>query len=167
MIRSFWTVCAFVALLTACDRQEPMKPTQPTAASDEKAFTATTGAFHETLRQNDVTGFMSYIDDNAIVAPPGEQPVRGKHAVEQWYKDFLRRYRTSSLELTGKEVFVGDRWAAEFGSFTWGLTPADRSAPIVDHGTYMQVWRRQPDGTWRFAREVWNSSPAASIKTNS
>ena len=60
----------------------------------------------------------------------------------------------------GKEVFVGDQWATEFGRFDWGLAPPDGSAVVRDHGTYMQVWRRQPDGAWRFAREVWNSSPA-------
>ena len=160
MARSLWMVFACATLLAGCERQDPTRPTAARAASDEKAFAATTGAFHETLRNNDVTGFMSYIDDKAIIAPPGEQPVSGKKAVQQWYKNFLRMYRTSSLDLVGKEVFVGDRWATEFGRFDWGLAPADGSAVVRDHGTYMQVWRRQPDGTWCFAREVWNSSPA-------
>jgi len=161
MARSLWMVFACATLLAGCERQDPIRRTPATAASDEKAFAATTGAFHETLRNNNVTGFMSYIDDKAIIAPPGDQPVSGKKAVQQWYKDFLRKYRTSSLDLTGKEVFVGERWATEFGRFDWGLAPLDGSAMVLDHGTYMQVWRRQPDGTWRFAREVWNSSPAA------
>lgn len=163
MARSLWAVVACAALLAGCERQEPIRRTPATAASDEKAFAATTGAFHETLRKNDVSGFMSYIDDKAIIAPPGDQTVIGKRAVEQWYKDFLRKYRTSSLNLTGKEVFVGDRWATEFGRFDWGLAPVDGSALVLDHGTYIQVWRRQPDGRWRFAREVWNSSPAARV----
>jgi ketosteroid isomerase-like protein len=147
--------------MAGCQRHEATQQTPATAASDEKAFAATTEAFHGTLRHNDVTGFMSYIDDKAIVAPPGEQPVSGKKAVDQWYKDFLGKYRTSSLDLTGREVFVGDRWATEFGHFIWRLAPVDGSAAVLDHGTYMQVWTRQSDGTWRFTREVWNSSPAA------
>ena len=161
MARSLWMVFACATLLTGCERQDPIRRTPATEASDEKAFAATTGAFHETLRKNDVTGFMSYIDDNAVIAPPGDQPVSGKNAVQQWYKGFLRKYRTSSLNLIGKEVFVGDRWATEFGRCDWGLAPVDGSGVVLDHGTYMQVWRRQPDGTWRFAREVWNSSPTA------
>lgn len=160
MARCLWMVFACAALLAGCDRQET-RHTPATSASDEKAFVATTGAFHESLRTNNVARFMSYIDDAAIIAPPGEPHVSGKKAVEQWYKGFLTKYRTSVLVLSDKEVFVGDRWATEFGRFDWGLVPVDGSAAVLDHGTYMQVWKRQADGTWRFAREVWNSSPPA------
>lgn len=161
MARCLWMVFACATLLAGCERQEPIRRTPATAASAEKAFAATTGAFHESLRNNNVARFMSYIDDTAIIAPPGEPHVSGKKAVEQWYKGFLRKYRTSALVLSDKEDFVGDRWATEFGRFDWGLVAVDGSAAVLDHGTYMQVWKRQPDGTWRFAREVWNSSPAA------
>lgn len=161
MARFAWMVVACATLMAGCGPQEPTRRATATVASDEKAFAATTGAFHETLRNNNVPAFISHIDDDAIIAPPGDQPVSGKKAVEQWYKDFLTKYRTSSLNLTSKEVFVGETWATEFGRFDWGLQPVDGSPVLLDHGSYMQVWRRQPDGTWRFAREVWNSSPAA------
>jgi ketosteroid isomerase-like protein len=127
-------------------------------------FAATTGAFHETLRDNDLTGFLSYVDQSAVIAPPGEPPVRGKDAVAKWYRDFLANYRTSSLELSEKENFVGGDWAVEFGHFSWTLRPTNGSAAVLDHGTYMQVWKRQADGSWRFAREVWNSSPEVATK---
>jgi len=29
---------------------------------------------------------------------------------------------------------------------------------MLDRGNYMQVWKSQPDGQWRFGREIWNSS---------
>ena len=161
MARFVWMVVACATLTAGCGRQEPTRRVAATVASGETAFAATTGAFHDTLRNNNVTAFMSYIEDDAIIAPPADQPVSGKEAVEQWYKVFLTKYRTSSLNLTGKEVFVGEHWAAEFGHFDWSLQPVDGSPVVLDHGTYMQVWRLKPDGTWRFAREVWNSSPAA------
>lgn len=105
---------------------------------------------------------MSYVADDVVLMPPGEALVRGKEGVRAWYSAFLTQYRTSSLTLADREVFVADDWAVELGTFEWGLTPTAGGLPVVDRGNYMQVWKPLPDGQWRFAREVWNSSvPAA------
>jgi hypothetical protein len=34
--------------------------------------------------------------------------------------------------------------------------------PMLDHGNHMQLWKRQPDGNWCFAREIWTSAIPAS-----
>jgi hypothetical protein len=49
----------------------------------------------------------------------------------------------------------------ELGTYEWGLTPAAWGGVALDHGSYMQVWKMEPDGHWRFAREIWNSSAPA------
>jgi hypothetical protein len=48
-------------------------------------------------------------------------------------------------------------------AYEWALQPAAGGSAVVDRGSYMQVWKEQGDKTWRFAREVYNSSvpPAA------
>jgi ketosteroid isomerase-like protein len=124
---------------------------------------ASTAAFHQALRTNDVETFMSYVADDVVLMPPGEAPVRGKAEVRRWYETFLSQYRTSSLLLTDKEVFVGGDWAAERGAYEWGLTPTAGGAPVVDRGSYLQIWARQPQGEWRFAREIYNSSVPAPL----
>lgn len=75
-----------------------------------------------------------------------------------WYAGFLAQFRTSSLVLTDREVFLGEGWAVETGTFEWGLEPAAGGAPVIDRGSYMQIWKPQPGGRWTFAREIWNSS---------
>lgn len=132
------------------------------ATSKRSAFETTTAAFHQALRTNDSVAFLSYVSDDVLMMPPGEAAVRGKNALRDWYRGFLSQYSTSSLNLSDREVFVGDEFAVELGSYEWGLTPAAGGAPVVDRGNYMQVWKPQSDGQWRFAREIWNSSvPAA------
>ena len=121
-------------------------------------FEAATAAFHEALRTNDAQALFAYVADDVLLMPPGEGAVRGKNAMREWYAAFLAQYRTSSLKLSSREVFVGDRWAVELGSYEWGLSPVAGGDDMVDHGNYMQLWRSQPDGEWRFEREIWNSS---------
>jgi ketosteroid isomerase-like protein len=133
----------------------------PDSVSTRAAVESATTAFHQALRTNDTATFLSYVADDVRMMPPGEAPVVGKAAVRAWYAAFLTQYRTSSLTLGDREVFVGTRWATELGKYEWGLTPAGGGATVVDRGHYMQVWSRQPNGQWRFAREIWNSAVPA------
>ena len=148
-----------LAALVGCDG--PKAPPGATTAEVEKA----TSAFHEALRTNDSATFLSFVADEVVMMPPGEAPVRGKEALRAWYTAFLSRYRTVSLTLGHREVLVGEAFAVELGSFEWGLAPAGGGNPVVDRGNYMQVWKRQSDGQWRFAREIWNSSAPAEAAT--
>lgn len=147
-----------VSLLAACEAPRPSPETEGAGSTTKAAVEAATSAFHHALRTNDIETFMSYLAEDVVLMPPGEAPVRGKHAVGTWYLGFLSQFRTSSLTLADQEIFLGDGWAVELGTYEWGLTPSGGGAPIVDRGNYMQVWKRQGDGEWRFAREVYNSS---------
>jgi ketosteroid isomerase-like protein len=121
-------------------------------------FETATAAFHEALRTNDAQALFAYVADDVLLMPPGEGAVRGKSAMRDWYGTFLSQYTTSSLTLSNREVFVGDQWAVELGSYEWGLTPAVGGDVVLDRGNYMQLWKSWPDGHWRFEREIWNSS---------
>lgn len=122
---------------------------------------ASTIALHEALRKNDLQAFMSYVAEDVFFMPPGEPPVRGDKALRTWMTGFLGQYRTTSLTLADREVLVGNGWAVELGTFEWTLEPIAGGSPVVDRGNYMQVWKEQGDKTWRFAREIYNSSVAA------
>jgi len=121
-------------------------------------FETATTEFHEALRRNDAESLFAYVADDVILMPPGEAAVRGKKAMRDWYSGFLTQYRTSSLILSDRELFVSDEWTVELGTFEWGLAPTAGGDSVLDRGNYMQVWRSQADGEWRFEREIWNSA---------
>lgn len=96
--------------------------------------------------------------DDVVLMPPNEPVLKGKPAVRTWYDQFLTQLHTSSLTISNREVLLGDGFATEIANFEWGLTPVAGGPPVVDAGSYMQVWRRDPNGRWLFGREIWNSS---------
>jgi len=152
-------VARCLAALTGC--AEPPPEAGSADAARRTAVEAAVDTFHQALRTND-TALFAYVADDVVMMPPGEPVLRGKAAMREWYKGFLSVFTTSSLTFADREVLVGDDWAVELGSYEWGLTPAAGGAPVIDRGNYMQVCRSRPDGQWRFAREIWNSSvPAA------
>ncbi|HEX6250658.1 MAG TPA: nuclear transport factor 2 family protein [Gemmatimonadaceae bacterium] len=129
-------------------------------------FEAATKAFHQALRHDDADALFAYVADDVLLMPPGESAVRGKASMREWYTAFLSVYRTSSLTLSNPEVFVTEEWAIELGTYEWGLTPVAGGEALLDHGNYMQLWKRQSGGEWRFAREIWNSSVSAGFESS-
>lgn len=138
-------------------------PAAKVAPSEKAKVEAATKDFHDALRANELERFMHYVADDVVFMPPGEAPSRGKEAVRAWMVAFLGQYRTTTLTLADREVFVGDGFAVELGTYDWGLAPTAGGAATVDRGNYMQVWTKDASGQWRFAREIYNSSvpPAA------
>ncbi len=147
-----------LAAAVGCGHVRVVTEAPPSEASQRAAFEAATAAFHEALRTNALETFVSFVADDVFFMPPGEPPIRGKISVRNWMTGFLSQYRTTALALANREVIVAGGWAIELGTYEWGLVPIAGGDPIVDRGNYMQVWKEQPDGSWRFAREIYNSS---------
>lgn len=147
-----------VLVLGGCNAAPPPAAATPAVTGTRAVVETATTAFHQALRTNDVDTFMSYVADDVVFMPPGEPAVHGRDAVRAWMNGFLAQYRTSSLTLADREVMVGNGWAVELGTFDWALQPAAGGPAVTDRGNYMQVWKEQPDKTWRFSREVYNSS---------
>ena len=162
MTRVASLVAVTAAVCFACMDSKP-SATDSTAVPGLKASQeSASAAFHQALRSNDSATFYSYVDDDVMMMPPGQAPVRGISAMRSWYAAFLAQYQTSSLTLSDKEVLVGNGWATETGSYEWGLKPTKGGAEVIDRGHYIQIWKKSADGNWKFYREVWNSAaPAA------
>ena len=157
--------CSLVATflpLRAADEEKPRPGRVQTKSTDMGSpradFEKTTAAFHQALRTNDYEELFACVAGDVVMMPPNEAPIRGKPAMQAWYHTFLSAYRTTALVLTDREVTVSDSWATELGQYEWGLQPTAAGDPVVDKGNYMQIWKRAPDGNWRFFREIWNSS---------
>jgi ketosteroid isomerase-like protein len=101
---------------------------------------------------------MVLMAEDVVLMPPNEAVLKGKAAVRDWYDQLLTQLRTSNLTITDREVLIGGEWATELATFEWTLVPVAGGAAVTDRGSYVQVWHREPDGRWLFARELWNST---------
>lgn len=110
------------------------------------------------LRTNNSDSLMALMAPDVVMMPPGEPALKGSDAVRAWYNQFLTQLRTSDLTITDREVMMGGDWASEVAGYEWTLQPVGGGQPIVDRGSYIQLWHHEPDGRWLFSREIWNSS---------
>ena len=110
---------------------------------------------------NDIERILSYWTEDAIVLAPGLPPVNGKAA--------LRQYVSGSMQIPGFKIgwistdvtFSPDRnLAYMFSKNTVTMNGLD-GTPTTAHGRAVTIWRRELDGEWRCAVDIWNAEPTA------
>ena len=149
----------FGALATGCSPADSAKASAPDPTATAAVDSASTRLF-AALRADNADSLLALMQDDVILMPPNEAVLTGKPAVRTWYDAFVKQMHTTSLTTSNREVLVGGDYATEVAHFEWSLKSVEGGPPVVDRGSYMQVWHRQPDGRWLFSREVWNSMAA-------
>jgi ketosteroid isomerase-like protein len=98
-------------------------------------------------------GYLDLYTEDAIQLPPNQAAVQGKAGIQAWHEAFppFSNFQEQSLEIEGQGGLAYDR-----GTYSMTLTPPG-AAPIEDHGKYLIIWRKQADGSWKVAREMFNS----------
>jgi ketosteroid isomerase-like protein len=56
-------------------------------------------------------------------------------------------------EITTKDVFAMGDLAYETGSYSFTIVPEGKEARVVK-GRYVEVWRKQMDGSWKMYRDI-------------
>ena len=71
------------------------------------------------------------------------------------YRSFFAQFSVGQT-FAPEEIQVGGDWAFGWGNDTLTLTPVAGGLPIQLRGRGLSIMRRQPDGSWKFARGMNN-----------
>ena len=112
----------------------------------------------------DLEKTMFFYSQDAIVLPANAPAATTKEAVRNTWKELLA---SPGLAIGWKttKVDVAKSGDIAYTTGTYELTMNDANGtPINDHGKYVEVWKKQADGKWKVAVDIWNSDlpvPAA------
>jgi uncharacterized protein (TIGR02246 family) len=96
--------------------------------------------------------------EDGIQLPPGSPPIVGKEQIRERNKSALVDLFTMDGSITNEEVQVSGDLAVARGTYATTLTPKDGSEEIFIDGKYMTLLKRQPDGSWKIHRDIFNSN---------
>jgi ketosteroid isomerase-like protein len=107
-----------------------------------------------TASKNDAKLGSMYAED-AIAFPPNADMVKGRAAIQAFWKGLIDAGMKATLEPVDTES--EGNLGIEVGKYTI----LDASGKTVDQGKYVVTWKKGNDG-WKLYRDIWNSSmPAA------
>ena len=102
----------------------------------------------------DWESLMVVYTDNAVVMPPNGPTLHGHDAIKTFMAGFPP---ITDVSLTIDEIDGGGRLAFVRGTYTMTTQPEGVAEPIQDRGKYIEIRRKQADGAWLIAVDIFNS----------
>lgn len=155
-------VIAGAALQACATKAEP--PAQTGQANTEKDVAAVNAVQDREIAMvatGSADSLATVITSDAELMPPDEPAVHGLDAVKKWAEETMFSQASVSGRYTSSDVTVsGDLAVARYtGELT--ITPKAGGAPVTERLKGIHVMKRQPDGSWKIAQDVWNSDAPA------
>ncbi len=160
-----WTSTVALVLLCACTAsQQSTTSAAAFTSADSTAIAAGLDRMVAAARAGNWDAWGAEYTADPVRYPPNSPPLVGKAAADG-FNHASPKFSTFDAKLTSL-VGNGDL-AVATGTFSVGAaagrdsrgqaTPAFR-----DEGTFMEVLQKQPDGSWKTSRDIWNSRLPAS-----
>jgi len=145
-------LAAIIALLGCAASPPPDTRTADEAALRKLDYDWVKAA--QTLKPAAWTAF--YADDATVLAP-NDTMATTKEAITKSVVDLLSLPAlTISWQPRKVEVSRSGDIGYMFG--TYDLTFKDtKGNPVTDHGKYLEIWKKQPDGAWKCIVDTWNT----------
>jgi uncharacterized protein (TIGR02246 family) len=113
----------------------------------------TQAAMNAALARDFATWAALFLDD-AVIYPPNEPAVKGRAAIRAWLEKFppITEFKLNNEKVEGREDL-----AYVLGTYTMTITPPGAPGPVKDSGKFVTVVRRQRDGSWLGAVDMFSS----------
>lgn len=109
------------------------------------------------VRSGDAERWLSTLTDDCVFLPPGEPMICGRDALRPWVtKAYFDAYDIE-IDYRNVEVEVAGSWGYVLGTFEQTLTAKAGGRAVRLVGKYLDVVRRQPDGSWKLARMAFSA----------
>jgi len=99
--------------------------------------------------------FFTYLAKDGVLLRPNSLPIEGIEAI----KERLSKSPDDNFTLTWKPSFADVSKSGDLG-YTYGIyefkTTDQNSIPLIAKGTYITIWKKQMDGTWKVVLDTGN-----------
>ena len=150
MRRSSVTFGLLIGALSAACSQSPPAELPP---ADVEAIRTASRQYTQLAIDTAWVQWVGMFTEDAVFLPPNAPAQEGRAAIGAWVRTFppLKDLRIQPTEVVGRGdlAFARGRY-----SFTVAV-PQQPEQP--DSGKYIEIWRKQPDGSWRLFRDIFNS----------
>ena len=106
------------------------------------------------MRRGDSAAASSVYAANAHLLAPSAGPMVGREEIRSFWQAGIDA-GVAEVSLTAAGIEQNDGLAYETGAYVFRVEANDASR-VVERGHYVQVYQRQPDGSWQRAVEIFS-----------
>ena len=94
--------------------------------------------------------FYFFADSNATIKRQNDTLIHGKEAIKNYYSTPF--YQKATVKWSPDFVQASGDLGYTYGKYVWSSTDSAGN-PTTFNGVFHTVWKRQPDGSWKY---VWD-----------
>ncbi len=131
-------------------------------AKEEAAIRATEKGWMEAYNRHDANALAAQYDDDGAIANPGV--ALATHAsARRAMLDAVAADPALKVEFASDRITVANsgELAASRGHYTMTYTDPETKKPKTESGSYLTVYRKAADGSWKALEDVITPGPAA------
>jgi ketosteroid isomerase-like protein len=137
--------------------------TRPFASASERVsadnLKQMEGEFMKAAADRGSAGYMSYYADDAVELPNGANAIQGKVNIAKGMGFLDDKNNHLTWSPVGADISSSGDLGYTYGTFEFNSTGKD-GKPVVDHGKYTSIWKKQKDGSWKVVLDMGNASAA-------
>ena len=142
-------IIGLVFLLSSCQPEDTEELKQQVLSADR--------SFSKMASEKGVAeAFLYYADEKVIKPSSGRQPLVGKFALLEFYKNNPVNY---SLTWEPLKAEASGNLGYTFGGYTLTSKTSDGKRDTIQYGNYVSIWKRKKDGSWRYVLDTGNPTP--------
>ncbi|NOT10065.1 MAG: DUF4440 domain-containing protein [Gemmatimonadales bacterium] len=140
-------------LVAACQPAPPAVLSDADKAAIQKATDSTVALMNAATP--DPKAYASvYFADNAMVMPANAPAMEGRDAIVAM---FAGSPPITNVKFTVLNIDGTPDMAAVTGSYEMDIAIPGAPAPMHDKGKYLDIWKKQADGSWKAVKSIYNS----------
>ena len=142
-----------IILGLACQTQ-----TAALSSADIAAIRASEEAFAQNAKTRNDSANAAQYTESAVFMPPNQPAVTGRAAIGRWMSGFppMSDFGLTPIDIDGRGDLAYVR-----GTYSLTIAASGKVPAMPDHGKYVEIRRKQPDGSWLMAVDIFNSDVPA------
>ena len=150
-MKSGWIFFLSILILSACQQKKTASKPIDLEAEREALMETDRDFSKMSVTKGMKEAFLEYIDSNGVLLRPNKVPIVGAQAI-----DYLIQINDTSYKFNWEPQHAVVAKSADLG-YTYGLYAIHPSeADTVIYGTYVSIWKKQGDGSWKFVLDTGN-----------
>ena len=121
---------------------------------DIAAIKSVNDVFGGLIVNQDFESLVQLYTEDVTFMPPNGPSVHGRENLLAWFKAFPK---ATQMDVSVDSIDGEGGVAYVLGSFVMTIAPEGMD-PIQDHGKFIEIRKKQPDGSWPLAADIFNSN---------